>query len=54
MKTFWTVLITVVIMAGLGAVGYYYLNTKYTKENNDLQSEIDDLNKKISAAQANT
>lgn len=51
MKTFWTIFITVIVMAGLGAGGYYYLNSKQTKEKNDLQAQIDDLNEKLSAAQ---
>jgi hypothetical protein len=50
MKTFWVVLITVIITGGIiGAGGYFYLNSKSVKEKNDLQSQIDDLNAKISA-----
>lgn len=52
MKTFWIVLITVIITGGIiGGGGYYYLNSKSVKEKDDLQSQIDDLNAKIAAAQ---
>lgn len=52
MKPFWIVIITVIVTGGIiGGGGYYYLNRKHVKEKNDLQSQIDDLNAKISAAQ---
>lgn len=43
----WIVIITVVIMAGLAVGGYYFLNTKYTKDKNDLNKQIEDLNSKL-------
>jgi hypothetical protein len=48
MKPIWIVIITVVVMAILGGGGYYYLNGKESKEKNDLQAQIDDLNSKLS------
>jgi len=36
-------------MAGLGAGGYYYLNSKWTKDKNNLKSQISDLQKKVDA-----
>jgi hypothetical protein len=54
MKPIWIVIITAVVMAGLGAGGYYYLNGKSVKEKNDLQSQIDGLNSKISADSVST
>lgn len=50
MKPIWIVIITVVIVAILGAGGYYYWNGKMVKEKNDLQTQIDDLNGKIATA----
>ncbi|MFA7244150.1 MAG: hypothetical protein WC080_02600 [Patescibacteria group bacterium] len=54
MKPIWIVIITVVVMAALGAGGYYYLNSQYVKEKNDLQSQVDDLNAKINAKSSNS
>jgi len=48
MSNFWKVFITVLIsLAVIGGAGYY-MNQKNVKENNDLQSKIDDLNGKVS------
>jgi len=45
------VFLTLIITAGLiGGGGYYYFNKKATKEKNDLQAQIDDLNTKLIAA----
>lgn len=49
MKPFLAVVLTIVIMAGLAGGGYYYLNKQQTKEKNDLQAQIDDLNAKLVA-----
>ncbi|MCX6812801.1 MAG: hypothetical protein NTW79_04290 [Candidatus Berkelbacteria bacterium] len=46
MKTFWIVLITVIITGGIvGGSMYYYLNSKSNKQKTDLQAQIDNLNK---------
>lgn len=37
----WAVLITVVIMAGIGTGGYFYLSAKYAKEKSDLKKTSD-------------
>jgi hypothetical protein len=43
----WVIIITVLIMAGLGAGGYCYLNSKYSKDKNNLKTQISDLQKKL-------
>lgn len=48
MKTWLTVLISVVVTGGLiGGGTYYYLHQKEAKDKNALQAQIDDLNTKV-------
>lgn len=47
LATIWIVVITFVIMAGLGAGGYYFLNSKQLKERNDLKKQISDLTNEL-------
>lgn len=47
MAGIWAVLITVVIMLGLGGGGYYYLNKQNESKKADLQKQITDLEKQI-------
>ena len=52
MKPIWVVLITVIVTGGLvGSGTYYYLNNKATKDKDALQSQINDLNKKVADAE---
>lgn len=48
MRTFWIVLITLIVTAGLvGGGGWWYMKNKAAKEKKDLQTQIDNLNKQI-------
>ena len=47
-KTFWAIFLTVIIMAGASyGAYYYYLTPKYENEKQNLQKQIDDLNKQV-------
>ncbi|MCX6812461.1 MAG: hypothetical protein NTW79_02470 [Candidatus Berkelbacteria bacterium] len=49
MKMFWKILIAVVLtIAVVGGGTYYYMQRKLTNDKNNLQSQINDLNKQIS------
>jgi hypothetical protein len=53
MKSFWTILITVLVTGGLvGGGTYYYLNKKATDDKKNLQSQIDKLNKKLTTTKS--
>lgn len=53
MKPVWKIVIVALITAVIvGGLTYYYLNTKAKQEKNDLQTQIDDLNKKIADQEA--
>lgn len=53
MKTFWVVLITLIVTAGLvGGGGWWYMKNKADKEKEDLQTQIDGLNKQINELKA--
>jgi len=55
MKTIWIVLISVVVTAGvIGGGTYYYFDNKATKDKNNLQAQIDDLNKQVADAEKKT
>lgn len=47
----WIIIISVIIAGGLAGGGtYYFMNKKATTDKNNLQSQINDLNVKLSAA----
>ncbi len=49
MKTFWTVIISVILTAGVAGGGvYYFLNKQATTDKNSLNSQISDLQTQIS------
>ncbi|HLC44068.1 MAG TPA: PsbP-related protein [Patescibacteria group bacterium] len=53
MKPWLKVLITIIITGGIvGSVTYYLVQKKATTDKNSLQSQIDDLNKKLAATNA--
>lgn len=55
MKPVWMIVISVVVTAGIiGGGTYYFLNAKATKDKDALQSQITDLNKKLTDAQTTT
>ena len=50
MKTFWIVLLTVIIAGGLAGGGTYsYYNSKATTDKNNIQSQINTLNEQITS-----
>ncbi|MCX6812602.1 MAG: PsbP-related protein [Candidatus Berkelbacteria bacterium] len=52
MKPVWMIVISVVITAGvIGGGTYYLVNSKATKDKDNLQSQITDLNKKVADAE---
>lgn len=50
----WTILITVLIMVGLGAGGYFYLNAKQAKDKDSLSKQITSLTKDLDALKASS
>jgi len=53
MKTFWIVLITLIVTAGIiGGGGWWYMQAKAEKEKKSLQTQIDDLTKQVNGLKA--
>jgi len=51
MKTFWIVLITLIVTAGIiGGGGWWYMQAKAEKEKKSLQTQIDDLTKQVNGS----